>query len=54
MEQVARALNVVCQRWLDRRRGTSAVPHVAEVIRYHQRRNAAAKRSRQGAAAKRE
>jgi hypothetical protein len=46
MEQVARALNVVCQRWLDRRLGTSAVPHVAEVIRYRQRRNAAAKRSR--------
>ena len=55
MEQVARALNVVCQRWLDRRRRhVPAVPHVAEVIRYHQRRNHAARLSRQRSAATRE
>ena len=45
-EQVARALNAVCQRWLRRRRGTDAIAHTADIIQYHQRRNAAAMRSR--------
>jgi len=45
-EQVARALNAVCDLWLRRRRGADDIAHVAEVICYHQRRNAAAMRSR--------
>ena len=45
-EQVARALNAVCQRWLRRRRRTDAITHAANVIQYHQHRNAAAMRSR--------
>jgi len=52
MEQTARALNVVCRVWLADRRASSAsasseFEHVAAVIRYHQARNQAAKRSRQ-------
>jgi len=48
MEQTARALNVVCALWqASRRRESSEFEHVAAVIRYHQARNQAAKRSRQ-------
>ena len=53
MEQTARALNAVCRLWLAGRRASSAsaseseFEHVAAVIRYHQARNQAAKRSRQ-------
>ena len=45
-EQVARAMNAVCQQWLRRRRGMPINRHTAEVIRFHQKRNAAAMRSR--------
>lgn len=45
-EQVARALNAVCQQWLRRKRGTELLAHTAAVIQYHQDRNAAAMRSR--------
>jgi hypothetical protein len=45
-EQVARALNAVCQQWLRRKRGTGVIAHTAQVIQYHQVRNAAAMRSR--------
>jgi hypothetical protein len=45
-EQVARALNAVCQRWMRRKRGTDLLAHTAAVIHYHQDRNAAAMRSR--------
>ncbi len=44
-EQVCRALNVRCAAVLRRRRGTTDVEQVGEVIRYHQRRNAEATRS---------
>jgi hypothetical protein len=42
---VCRALNAVCRRVFRRRRGVPDLPHVGEVIRYHQRRNAQATRS---------
>jgi hypothetical protein len=45
-EQVARALNAVCQQWMRRKRGTGVIAYTAEVIQYHQARNAAAMRSR--------
>ena len=45
-EQVARALNAVCQQWLRRKRNTGVNAHTAAVIQYHQTRNAAAMRSR--------
>lgn len=45
-EQVARALNAVCQQWMRRNRGTGVIAHTADVIEYHQIRNAAAMRSR--------
>lgn len=45
-EQVARALNVVCQQWMRRKRGTGIIAHTAQVIQYHQTRNATAMRSR--------
>ena len=45
-EQVARALNVVCQQWMRRKRGTGVNAYTAEVIQYHQVRNAAAMRPR--------
>jgi hypothetical protein len=45
-EQVARALNAVCQLWLRRKRGTGVIAYTADVIQYHQARNAAAMRSR--------
>jgi len=51
MEQTARALNVVCRLWQAGRRASASASssefeHVAAVIRYHQARNQAAKRSR--------
>jgi hypothetical protein len=46
MEQTARALNLVCRLWQHRRRKVPDIEHVAAVIRYHQARNLAAKRSR--------
>ena len=45
-EQVARALNAICQQWLRRERGTDLLAYTADVIKYHQDRNAAAMRSR--------
>ena len=45
-EQVAQALNAVCQQWLRRRRGTGVIAYTAAVIQYHQARNAAAMQSR--------
>jgi hypothetical protein len=45
-EQVARALNVICDRWLRRKGAAGPMAHVAHVIDYYQRRNAAAMRSR--------
>ena len=46
-EQVCRALNQRCAVVFGRRRGTPAVRHTGEVIRYHQRRNAQAAKSHQ-------
>ena len=46
MEQTARALNTVSRLWQARRRKSPDLAHVASVIRYHQARNQAAKRSR--------
>jgi hypothetical protein len=45
MEQVCRALNVRCAVTFRRRRGTPEVPHVGQVIRYHQQRNERATKS---------
>ena len=45
-EQMARALNAVCQRWLRRKCALGAFAQTAEIIQYHQFRNAAAMRSR--------
>ena len=45
-EQVARALNTVCQQWLRRKRAVGVIAHAVKVIEYHQTRNAAAMRSR--------
>lgn len=45
-EQVARALNVICQQWLRRKCGRGALAQVARVIAYHQTRNATAMDSR--------
>jgi len=42
---VARALNVICHPWLQRKCGVGTLQRVAEVIDYHQTRNAAAMRS---------
>ncbi len=45
-EQVCRALNQRCRAVFRRRRGVPDVRHTSEVIRYHQRRNAQAAKSR--------
>jgi hypothetical protein len=45
-EQVARALNAICARWMQRKRAAGLLAHTASVIRYHQIRNATAMRSR--------
>ena len=54
MEQTARALNTICDRWLKRRRRTryreSDYEYTARRNNYYQMRNAAAKRSRQNRA----
>ena len=52
MEQTARALNLICHQWLGRRCGQAHVETTAATIRYHQRRNAAARRARQTSAPK--
>ena len=44
-EQVCRALNTRCRELFRRQRRTADLPHVGEVIRYHQRRNEQATRS---------
>jgi hypothetical protein len=46
MQQTARALNSLCQRWLNRRHHRPPNHHTAAVIGYHQRRNLAATLSR--------
>ena len=51
VEQVCQALNQQCAAWLEALRGTSRLEYTSAVIRYHQRRNRAAKRSRQRQAA---
>ena len=45
LEQVSRALNQRCGELLVRRRGVSARKQVGVVIRYHQARNAVARKS---------
>lgn len=47
MEQMVRALNTLCQRWFRRRRDRGDYDHTSHVINYHQRRNRAARLSRQ-------
>jgi hypothetical protein len=47
MEQVCRALNQRCRTWQTNRREQTELTHTAEVIVYHQRRNRAARMSRQ-------
>ena len=48
LEQMASALNVICDEWLKRKRHQeSDAGFAARRINYHQERNAAAKRSRQ-------
>ena len=46
MEQICRVLNVRTAAWLTRRRGTSAAAQTLDTVRYHQARNAAARKSR--------
>ena len=46
LEQVCRALVWACRRYLGRRRGTPETECLADVLFYHQGRNAAARRSR--------
>lgn len=46
LEQVCQALNVRCAALLERGRGAGRLRHTAEVIQYHQRRNAAACKSK--------
>jgi hypothetical protein len=46
MEQVCHVLNVCTAAWLSRRRGTSAAAQALDTVRYHQTRNAAARKSR--------
>ena len=46
MEQVCRALAVVCRNWLRYQRGTTERVCAAEIIGYHQERNRAAATSR--------
>jgi hypothetical protein len=47
MEQVALALNGLCRQWLDHRHGRETTEQISFLLRYRQRRNAAAKRSHQ-------
>ena len=50
MEQVARALNGLCSRWLERHHARKHqrawAQRLSHIIRYHQRRNRAATESR--------
>ena len=46
-EQVCAGLNWVCAAWLDELRQTTRLQYKSDVIRYHQRRNRAARESRQ-------
>ena len=46
-EQVCEGLNVVFRLWLERMRQSNEVAYKAGVIQYHQRRNRAARESRQ-------
>ena len=46
-EQVCSGLNVVLRLWLERMRQSNEVAYKSEVIQYHQRRNRAARESRQ-------
>lgn len=46
MEQVCRALALVCRRCLRRRRGTSETQCLVDLLQYHQQRNAASRRSK--------
>jgi hypothetical protein len=46
-EQVCEALNIVLRLWLEQRRQSNEVAYKSTVIRYHQRRNRAARESRQ-------
>jgi SRSO17 transposase len=47
MEQVCFGLKRLCWRWLEKMRGTSESAYLAEVTQYQQRRNRAARLSRQ-------
>ena len=47
MEQVCSGLNQVCEEWQELKRGTSRREHRLATIVYHQRRNRAARKSRQ-------
>ena len=47
MEQVCEALNQQCRDWLEALRGTTRLEYTSAVIVYHQRRNRAARESRQ-------
>src|SRR5947209_1112481 len=47
MEQVCSALNLLCEEWQEERRGTSRRQQRLATLRYHQRRNRAARESRQ-------
>jgi hypothetical protein len=53
MEQVARAMNLLCRRWLERRNGLTDTIHAAEVIQYHQQRNRQSRESRMKSTEKR-
>jgi hypothetical protein len=46
-EQVCHGLDLVCNAWLEQLRGTTRLQNRSDVIRYHQRRNRAARQSRQ-------
>ena len=46
MEQTARALNVVCRCWQERRRNSRVFEHAAAVINHHQARSQAVRDSR--------
>ncbi len=47
LEQVGATLALVCRRYVRRRRGTTETARLLDLLQYHQRRNAAARRSRQ-------
>jgi hypothetical protein len=47
MEQVCSALNLLCLEWQESQRGTSRRRHKLATLAYYQRRNRAARESRQ-------